>query len=344
MRRFWICAFASCIALGAALAACSRNTSTAPRAPGMQLGFDVRPIDAETLATNIQERHRALMMPVGEMAARLGSFRYDAEDTIRIEDSNGQLLSDKTRSFVLWDQNGSVHMQTANPTRSLELMAIGEKAYVRLDRGHLRYKSRRDVDVHEMVNAAAAGLSGLLSAYGGATLSKPESGVLGEVSVWTYNVAAKEREVGEAPQAHAPLSPGALPQPLPATWSEGASHKEITGKLAVDAATGTILRASVEGRMQINVGQTRPLTLTLMHRHVVRNVGNVSVIEAPSGTLSEYRRPLRPREPLAFFKQHLAVGDDGLLTDRPAEGEAPAPEAKPAAAPSKGRKAPPARR
>ena len=310
-----------------ALAACRRPPPSTVAGDEPLIGFDLHPIDAAALATDAASRHRTLSMPAGEVAARLGAFAMDCEDEVVIEEGNATLSRELTKSHLAWDASANVHLQTGGTGRSLEMYAVGEKALIRLDKGQLRHKSRRDVDVLEMLHAATGGLEGTLSALGGVQVGNANATAIGPLATWTYALSLKEREVGQAPLARLPKQAGAVPVPMPAAWSENASHKEVEGQLVVDQATGAVMRAAVRGSMRLSLGG-RTLQLKVSHRRVLHHVGSVAPVIEPAGSVAEFRRPLRPREPLVFFRSRLAAGPDGVPTDT-LEPQAPEPAERP---------------
>ena len=85
---------------------------------------------------------------------------------------------------------------------------------------------------------------------------------------------------------------------------------------------------AVRGSMRLSLAG-RTLEMKVSHRRQVHHVGTVEPIAEPAGAVAEFRRPLRPREPLAFFRGMLAPGEDGVPTETPAAAEASAADARP---------------
>lgn len=97
-----------------------------------------------------------------------------------------------------------------------------------------------------------------------------------------------------------------LPAAPPGRWREQAKLVDLAGAIAVDNDTGVMLQAEVDGRLEIRAEAARPTMLTLHHAHVITEAGRAGNVRAPSRVTAEFRRPLRQRDPLAFFRDQLA--------------------------------------
>jgi hypothetical protein len=87
-------------------------------------------------------------------------------------------------------------------------------------------------------------------------------------------------------------------------WRELAHPLSVAGNLWLDAETGAVLKAEVEGRLDISDRQVRATQLTVRYSGVVTRVGEVTSIKVPP-SIPEYRRTPPPRDLLAFFREHL---------------------------------------
>jgi hypothetical protein len=269
----------------------------------MAQGFDASPIDAADLTAHSAARHHVLNMGAPEWIDRLGSFALRTQTTITLTEGNRPVSLRQHTTVLVRDAEGSSHLQTGNADHQLELIAVGDKAYVRQDKGHLRAKRRQEVDEVEMTEAASSGLRQMLQHFTGATL------VQGTPATWEKRPALRyEIELSE----HA--DPGSEPQPSlallpiapPSRWREEAKHPHLDGKVVVDEATGVVLKADLVGSMTLTGPTGQPLTLVLRCVHSLTDIGTVSKVREPSLSIGEIRRPTRPRAPLSFFQEAQA--------------------------------------
>jgi len=300
--------------------ACKRRSPKPVHVPQMAQGFDASPIDVADLTTHAAARRHVLNMGAPEWGARLGSFALRAQTTITVSQNNNPVSQRQHTTVYVRDADGSSHLQAGNADHQLELIAVGDKAYVRQDKGHLRSKRRQEVDEVEMIEAAASALRQMLQHFTGATL------VQGTQATWEGRAALRyEVELSEHPDPTSEPEPSLalLPIAPPSRWREEAKHAHLDGKVVVDEATGVVVKADVVGSMTLTGPTGQPLTLVLRCVHTLTEIGTVSKVREPAESISEIRRPTRPRAPLSFFREAQAPKASGAANPAPA-AQAPA--------------------
>lgn len=299
----WTCVIAL-VLLGAT--AC-QHRAVGSRVPPPTDVYDMRPIDIANFASDANLRRRILFMPYGEAAQRLGAMHFEANSNF-VFSQGGQDLEQNDRFRISQDATGAVHVVSQTPTSQVEVYLIGENVYVRYEKGQARQKSRRDTDTDELTAVAWSSLAEVLALFPRATFTDPRHDSVGGRSVSRYHIAlAKEAAPGSG--ASAVIAP-----PLPITpharWRDLAKPLDLSGTLSVDTATGVILKAEVDGRIEINDRPVRPTELIVHYRSVISEVGHVPMVKAPR-SVAEFRRPQKARDPLAFFRDHLAPLQNG---------------------------------
>ncbi|MBI3180480.1 MAG: hypothetical protein HYZ27_12515, partial [Deltaproteobacteria bacterium] len=202
------------------------------------------------------------------------------------------------------DSRGDLHAVLDTPQSQVEVFLVGETLYVRHDEGHLRMKSRRDVDNEPWTEIAFGSWQQALALFGrrlGLSDPTPEP-VAGREAV-RYSLALVEPERAVA----WPLSRPAhfrLPVAAPARWREQATPLDVRGHLWLDLASGVVTRLSLSGRLEIADRAVRPTQLTVHYEGAVSDVGKVAAIKPPTA-IPEIRRDKRPSDPLGFFREHL---------------------------------------
>ncbi len=283
-----------------AMPACKKRMPKAVHVPEMAQGFDASPIDATKLTESALSRHHVLNMGLPELSHRLGSFALRTQTTITLSQES-RTLSQKVHTGVyVRDEAGNTHLQTGNADHQLELIAKDDKAYVRQDRGHLRQKRRQEVDEVEMGEASVANVRELLQHFPGATLAH------GTPATWEGREATRyDATLGDIKQEDLVPQPSLalLPVAAPSRWREEARHPRLAGKVVVDGATGAVVKADLTGSISITGATGQPVTLTLRAVHTLTDIGTVSGVREPPQSIGEIRRPMRPRDPLSFFRE-----------------------------------------
>jgi hypothetical protein len=281
--------------------ACKRRSGTV-HVPPAKSAYDTAPLRVEAFEQDPNVRRHIIGMPYGEAALRLGTLKFEADSSF-VFSRGGQELEQADTYRIQQDGNGNLHAVNSTPTGDLEVLVLGEAVYVRNNRGQLRQKSRRDIDVDEVPATGFASLVETLDLFPGATFIDPRSESVGGRPATRYRV----KLTGAASKEAALPRPGPSPLPLraPSAWRETAKPLDLTGTLAVDAATGVVLRAELAGRLEVQDRPVRPTQLTIRYRSLVSDVGRVPAFKVPARTVAEYRRATHPRDPLAFFRDQL---------------------------------------
>lgn len=279
--------------------ACKGRAPKAVHVPQMAQGFDASAIAADSLSQEAAARHHVLNMGVPELCHRAQSFALRVQTTVAMA-QDGKPISQRTHTAVfVQDAVGSTHLQTGNAEHQLELIAVGDKAFVRQDRGHLRRKRRQEVDEVEMAEAAVSAVRELLQHFAGATLVRGTPVTLEGREAVRYEVQLEEDPQSDlTPQPSLAL----LPVAAPSRWREEAKHPRLDGKITVDTATGVVLKADITGVLAVTGATGQSVNLTLRAVHTLTELGAVAAVKEPRDSIDEIRRPVRPKDPLNFFR------------------------------------------
>lgn len=315
-KRARSCGLLMLLALIGPQAGCKGRTPKAVHVPDMAQGFAGGAIDGAGLAQDAAARRHVLNMGLPELLFRLQSFALRTQTTITLSQDNKPISQKVHTSVFVQDSAGNSHLQTGNAEHQLELLTFGDKAYVRQDRGHLRRKRRQEVDEVPMAEAAVANVRQTLQHFAGVALAHPEPIRFDGRDAVRYEVEETGQQLGGAlPEPSLAL----LPVAAPSRWREEAKHAHLSGRMVVDTATGVVLKAELSGSMTVTGATGQPILMALSCTHTVNNIGSVSAVKEPKDSIAEIRRPVRPRNPLAFFKQAQkgqeqgATGKSGAL-------------------------------
>ena len=322
------------LAVACALASpsCRKHAPRAVHVPEMAQGFDDRAIDAQHLDEDSAARHHVLNMGTPELCARLKGFVLRTQTTISLSQSSREVLQQSHAALLAQDAQGSIHLQSGDAKNQLELYAVGARAYVRQDRGHMRHKRRQEMEIPEMVEAGAASLRQMLQHFPGVTLTSPQAVTHDGRPAVRYSLDMS----GAADPTLTPQpSLRALPIAAPSRWREEAKNQHIDGQLVVDVETGAVLRAEAKGTMTLPGHDGPPYQLALRCQHTLAEVNRTATIREPQNSIAEFRRPLRPHDPLSFDRsaQLPSVNNARGPANAPAEAPSEVPSDAPADGP-----------
>ena len=305
--------------LGGPQAGCKRRAPRAVKVPPIAQNFDAGPIDAGALEEAPAVRRHVLNMGLPELQHRLPAFRLRSQSTLGIKPSGQDAITRVHDVHLVVDERGNTWLRSGNSEHSWEIIALDAKAYVRQDRGHLRVKRRQEMELTEMLESQASGLRQMLQMFVGASVAHPERDTVQNRPVYRYSIVHTEHE---DPTAEVSPSMTLLPVAAPSRWREEATHPHLDGSLVVDAETGVVLSAQATGTLQLLAPGGAPASLTLRLNHTVSDIGRITPIAEPQASIAEFRRPIRPRDPLHFFKEAQRQGHAAKKADRDSNGSA----------------------
>ncbi len=296
---------------------CCRTDEPRPKVPGSHSAerYDTSPIALDRFPDDPAVYHRVLHMRFGEAAARLGSLRFLARSSFVFSRGASELEQNDTY-LAIQDSLGNYQVLLDTPESQIEVLQVNEQILVRHDRGHLRSKPRRELELQAWREIAFSSMYQVLSlfrsrlAFGPPTLDKatPRPALR-----FPLGLTDKPVEV--------PPPPSGLDTPLPvsppARWRELARPLDLRGDLWLDADTGVPTKLVLDGRLEIADRQVRPTQLSLRFDAAVTDAGKVASVKA-GDALPEFERRRRVRDPLSFFRDQLAPLE-------PVEEAAPSP-------------------
>lgn len=288
---------------GAALGGCSRDDRGAAIPRHRPQSFDTSALDLTDFAESTKLQHRVLYMPFGEVAARLGSVRFEGSSSFTFSRGSERYEQQDTYD-VAQDAGGNFSVRLSTPHGSVEFYLVGEEAFVRLDRGHVRANDRPELGSEAWTEIAWSSMAQALEPFRPRlALTDAAQETIGGREAIRYRLALAGADVS-APQRLESVPDTPLPQrPAPA-WRQSAKPLELEGTLALDRDTGVVLRLKVAGRLEIPDPKGRPTELVLRYQGGLADVGKVTEIRAPKSR-PEYRVQPRVRDALSFFRRHL---------------------------------------
>jgi hypothetical protein len=264
--------------------------------------YDTTPIDIANFESDADLRRRILFMPFGEAAQRLGALKYEAQSNF-VFSQGGQDLEQNDVFKIAYDANGALHVVSATPNNQMEMYLIGENVWVRYGKGTLRQKSRRDTDTDELTAVAWSSLAEVLALFPRATFSDGRRDTQNGRSVTRYHLGLGKGVPMATSAKPVPFLP--LPVTPHARWRDQAKPLDLNGTVSIDNDSGVIVKAEIDGHIEVQDRPVRPTELMVHYRANIADVGKVANLKQPKG-IAEYRRPTHPRDPLSFFRDHLA--------------------------------------
>lgn len=259
---------------------------------------------ADRFADDAQAQRDVLAMSFIEAARRLGSLRFEASSSF-VFSRSGSDVEQVDSYVVVRDAHDNFRVELTTPQSSIELHRIADEVYVRYDKGHLRHKPMRDVDVESLCDLAFSSLPQSLQIFDGLlVLGTPEPTKLGgRATVRVPLLAARE------PAPSLPLPSLARPPHLPATsagaWRTMSRPLDVRGALWIDKATGVVTRAEIDGRVEIADRQVRPTQLTFRYHALASHIGSVPTLTTPTARPEFRRQRPPPADLLSFFRDKL---------------------------------------
>ena len=322
-------ALVSLLVLGCA--ACALGASACGRAkgdPAAQAAAEklvggkpqVRPIDVARAARDPAELARALALPHGDSAARLGAHRFRGTHALRVTENGAVLEALDEQSEIDFAAAGDCHALYTNSRdygRELTFVAgSGGTVWVRPRYGKFH---RRPPTSPEEPRQVLGEIYGNLGAD--FELVAHAATVADGGPVDAGGRPARKVILGVGPAR--PRPPAGAPEKA---WRDGVTVQALSGEITLDAATGAVLAGRLSARLAF-VHKGRSLEMTLDSTHAVTPAADVAITPPPPelSTTTPARSPeLRDREDLL-----QGIAAPGARADAPTD---------PKAAGSKGRK------
>ena len=290
-----------CLGLAGSVVSCRHRTPGSERQAGRALGFDPSPVDVTAFPSDPKVSQRILAMSFSEAAERLGSLSFEAR-TYFVFSRATEEHEQTSVARATQDSRGNYHVVISTGDNQVEAYGIGEDAYIRTDKGHLRKKARRDAETGAWSELAWSTIQESLALFRSRLRCvdpRPDTAA-GRLALRFAMVLAPEGEQGLELQRQPP----GLPLPPPSRWRELAKPLDVAGSLWLDAATGVMLRVKVEGRFEIPDRSVRPTQLSLRLEATVSKPGASGPVTAPK-SVPEYVRTPPPSDPIGFFRSEL---------------------------------------
>ena len=299
-----------CAALAAlwALTACHDPRERAAKArifspedPPQVVASAAERLAPEQLGDDARLAERVLCMGAAEMAERLGAHRFDAAlsfdwstpSAAPVKLSETRLLEAGARGV-----NGDFHARMDNSQDvGLEVIRVNGEVYARNRFGKFRLR-RRDRGVAERTREdVVAPLRELDTLFDRRLKLSPQGTVTYEGrSALRYEVslasAAPKEPAANLPPLQSPRGGVDETTRRRLAFLATKSPRSLKGLLLVDQATGVVLRASLEGRLEVpGVGSAKPAALRVALEQHISRIGQVPSLKAPPGALPDVDKP-----------------------------------------------------
>ncbi len=262
------------------------------------------PIDVTLFGGNDAIRRQVLTMPMREIADRFGAMQVDVQSIFSLENRQATHEQDD-RYQVASDSHGNFHAVITTPNRETETYVIDETVYVRYDKGELRRKTRRDMNVDGVADLAAVVLPQALALFGNLSFVDAQTDNIDGHPATRYRIRLEPngpRDLNISNDVFAPAWQVPLRPPPP--FRAASTPTQASGTISLDNASGAILRANFDGKLEFTDAKLPNTHIGVHVRYGVTNINRVAPIHAPRW-VPEAHRTARARDPLAFFRDYL---------------------------------------
>jgi len=265
----------------------------------------------EQLGDDSRLAERVLTMGAAEMAERLGAHRFSAQ--VSFDWSTPQATSVKLTETRLLEAdargvNGDFHAKVDNSQDlGLEVIRVAGEVYARNRFGKFRLRKRDRGMAERTREDVVAPLRELDALFDRRVKLVPQGTVTYEGRpVLRYEVAL----AAAAPKEPAATLP-ALLQPKGGAdettrrrvaFLAGKSPRALKGEVYVDQATGVVVHATLDGRLEVPApGNPHPAALRVTLDEKVTRIGQPLQLKAPAGALPDVDKPLGIADALDRF-------------------------------------------
>ncbi len=258
-------------------------------------------LDAATFGSDPQMQHRILGVGFTELHQCLGAFVLHVHSHWSWQRGE-EGVAQQDVGHLRVDADGHLALALETPASSLHLQQLGSDLYVRYDKGTLRQKTRRDMATLPLCDQVVATLPQALALLPGVDFVDPQPDRVDGRPATRYRLRLAS-PLGtplpdHSPAWHFPVTP-------PPRWRAQLQRLQVAGFVSLDAATGLMLRGNLELSGQVADGTDLPAGLSLRLDLLLSHVGRVDPVLRPTKAVAEFRRPLRHRDPLHFFRDQL---------------------------------------
>jgi hypothetical protein len=280
----------------------------------------------EQLGDDGRLAERVLTMGAAEMAERLGAHRFNAQvsfDWSTPSATNVKLTETRLLEADARGVNGDFHAKVDNSQDlGLEVIRVAGEVYARNRFGKFRLR-RRDRGMAERTREdVVAPLKELDVLFDRRMKLLPQGTV-------TYEGRPVLRYEVQLASASPKEPPASLPPPLQpkggvdettrrrVAFLAGKSPRALKGEVYVDQASGVVVRATLDGRLEVpGQGTARPATLRVTLEQKVTRIGQPLQLKVPPGALPDVDKPQGIADALDRFGiPRGGKADAGVETD-----------------------------
>ena len=265
-------------------------------------------IDVTLFGGNDAVRRQVLTMPMREIADRFSAMQVDVQSTFALENRQGTYEQDD-RYQVVSDSHNNYHATVSTPSRETETYLVDEIVYVRYDKGELRRKTRRDMNVDGVADLAAVVLPQALALFGNLSFVEAQTDNIDGRPATRYRIRLEPNGPRDLSISNNVFAPAwQIPLRPPPPFRAASAPTQATGTISLDNATGAVLHATFDGKLEYTDVKLPNTHIGVHVRYGVTNINRVAPIRAPRW-VSEAHRTSRARDPLAFFRDYLPKAD-----------------------------------
>jgi hypothetical protein len=272
-----------------------------PEDPPKVVASAAEQLSPEQLGAEPRLAERVLTMGAAEMAERLGAHRFNAQvsfdwstpSAAPVKLTESRLLEADARGV-----NGDFHARVDNSQDlGLEVIRVAGEVYARNRFGKYRLR-RRDRGMAERTREdVVAPLAELDALFDRRLKLSPQGTVTYEGRpALRYEVSLAAAAPKEAPPALPPalLAKGGADETTRRRLAFLAqkSPRSIKGEVLVDEATGVVVRATLDGRLEVpGAAKAPPAALRVQLEQKITRIGQPLLLKPPAGALPDVDKP-----------------------------------------------------
>ena len=259
-------------------------------------------LQVEEFHSNEDVQNRILNLTFQETRARLTSLLFEAESTMTFRRGEDK-WEQKDNYEAACDALGQQRIILNTPEHQVEAYLFGGTLYIGQDKGKLREKDARGLELSDWGELAYSSLAQALAPFRPKLgFSQPSPVEVGNRAAFRFNLEIKEPQQGEAVTL---LPTHGRPVRIPALWRELSQATDIDGYITIDRDTGVILRSKITGKLEISDREVHPTQLVVQYQSGITEIGNSEPLTKPERTSPEVRRSAPVSKPLHFFRKQL---------------------------------------
>lgn len=298
------------------LIACIGSAALLPNHAKAETNTDTNVKDLNQLHRSNQTMHKKRLEILSPSPStyrhRLGTFQLQSRSTLRFSRDG---VDNPHQNTALWQQDAQEqsHLELGSERGQIRFWQDQNKAYIAYGTGTPRYKHRQKFNPQPWYRVATNSLGDVFNLFEANLLWRyvGEQTLRGRSSHrYTLHLQANNKPISPLEQAKThtdSTTPTALdlsqhdPSIRPsALWRSQIHPLDALGEIWIDAKTGLITEANLEGLLEVRDRPIRPTQLRVSMHFSIDKIGKMDALEMPKA-IKEWQRRDKPLDLLAFF-------------------------------------------